>query len=164
MRPNSSALLSRNMSAAVQLPSHLTGWCHGSLMPTPQTNALGNHNTGSISTTTSRPSHIHTTARMQLLPRQQLAGLQRLLSTGKRLIAPQLNCQPLQQHLNSIAVASWGSSSCKSQLPPLLVPCASKWIAARSVVARSIAASAGETESIAAVKRLVGPFSSSTSL
>jgi len=100
---------------------------------------------------------------MQLLPRQQLAGLQRLLTTGKRLIAPQLSFQPLQ-HLSSIAVASWGSSSCKSQLPPLLVPGACKWVAARSVAARSNSASAGETESIAAVKRLVGPFSVSTSL
>lgn len=100
---------------------------------------------------------------MHLWSKQQLKGLQRLLSAG-RLISATLPCcsslqQPLVQQLHPPAVSHISSSAVPTKQQPfrdlLQHPSdVSRFHTARYVAVRSSAAS-GETDSIAAVKRLV---------
>jgi hypothetical protein len=100
---------------------------------------------------------------MQLRPIQQLKGLQRLLSAGRLTRTTPPCCASLQQpvvqqwhpptvsHISSSAVST-KQQPCRNLLqPPSDV---SRYQTARYVAVRSSAAS-GETDSIAAVKRLV---------
>jgi hypothetical protein len=107
---------------------------------------------------------------MQLLPRQSLARLQHFLTANRRLAAPHKRCEA--RHQASIqqlcpAAASvpgaaaplcvTGAQLCTQRFSNHLQPLAniSRFHTTRQVAARSTANASGETDSVAAVKRLV---------
>lgn len=107
---------------------------------------------------------------MQLLPRQSLARLQHFLTVNRRLATPHHCCaasrQPSVQQLCPAAASVTGSAAplcvtgaqlCTQHFSSHLQPPAdvSRFHTTRHVAARSTANASGETDSVAAVKRLV---------